>query len=116
MVVQLSGTEATSLAPRQQFERPLANTACALERFYIARGEYPETLLELVPSFLTQVPVDPADGESLRYRRTSDSRYRVYSIGSNLIDDGGRISVKSSRSKGDWVWAYTAEYLPKEEE
>jgi hypothetical protein len=64
-------------------------TAIAVERFRLAHGRLPENLNELVPQFLSAVPIDPFDGQPLRYHRLAKG-YVIYSIGSDDHDDGGR--------------------------
>jgi hypothetical protein len=55
-----------------------AKTACAIERFRLKHGKLPEKLEELVPEFLSEVPIDPFDGKKLRYVRGSfDVRYEI---------------------------------------
>ena len=49
-------------------------------------GQLPEALEALVPDYLPAVPRDPFDGRSFRY---SAERRLVYSVGENLVDDGG---------------------------
>ncbi len=49
-------------------------------------GRLPETLGELVPEYLDDVPRDDFDGEPLRYDR---DKKVVYSVGEDLTDDGG---------------------------
>ena len=46
-------------------------TACALERYRLAKGELPEKLDALVPAFIAKVPHDVIDSQPLRYRRTA---------------------------------------------
>ena len=83
--------------------------ACALERFRLARGAYPEALAELAPEFIAAVPVEIVNGEPYRYRRTDDGSFLLYSVGTDLRDDGGVIDPKASASKqADWVWRYPA--------
>ncbi len=65
-----------------------ARSAVAVERYRLKNGNVPEKLEELVPSFLSQVPLDPFDGKPLRYKKTATG-YKVYSIGSDGDDDGG---------------------------
>jgi len=65
-----------------------ADAAIAVELFRRKRGSRPERLEQLVPEFLPEVPVDPYDGEPLRYTVDGD-RYRIYSVGENRMDDGG---------------------------
>lgn len=44
-----------------------AKTACAVERYRLKHGKLPKDLKQLVPGFLKEVPVDPFDGNELRY-------------------------------------------------
>ena len=67
----------------------LTVTALAVERFRLAHGRLPENLNELVPKFLSTVPVDPFDGQALRYHRLAKG-YVIYSVGADGHDDGGR--------------------------
>jgi hypothetical protein len=81
--------------------------ACALERFRLARGAYPETLTELAPAFIPAVPVEIMNGESYRYRRTDDGKFLLYSVASNLRDDHGVPAPGlSAQKQPDWVWRY----------
>jgi hypothetical protein len=65
--------------------------AClATERFRRARGFWPEKLTDLVPTMLSAVPIDPYDGQPLRYRRSPDG-VLVYSVGPDGEDNGGNV-------------------------
>ena len=90
----------------------LARVACALERFRLAHGNYPETLDLLAPQFIAQVPHDVINGQPLHYRRTEAGQFILYSVGWNEQDDGGQTLFNKSgqvdREKGDWVWRYPA--------
>jgi len=87
-----------------------AVTACALERYRLAHGRYPDTLAVLVPQHLAAVPNDVIDGQPLRYRREGADGFILYSIGWNMKDDGGQVAWGSKENKwvddraGDWVW------------
>ena len=84
--------------------------ACALERFRLARGTYPEALAELAPEFIPAVPAEIVNGEPYRYRRTEDGSFVLYSVGTDLRDDGGVLNPKASEWKqADWVWRYPAQ-------
>jgi hypothetical protein len=91
----------------------LARVACALERFRLANGNYPESLDPLAPQFIAQVPHDVINGQPLHYRRTDDGRFVLYSVGWDEKDDGGQPAFTKSgsvdRNNGDWVWRYPAE-------
>jgi hypothetical protein len=80
--------------------RRLMITALALERHRIRHGSYPVTLQELVPDFLASVPSDFMDGEALRYRRTADGYFVLYSVGLDCVDDGGRMRPSRGLSVG----------------
>ena len=83
--------------------------ACALERFRLANGHYPDTLQALAPAFLQKFPCDVMTGEPLRYRVKEDGSFLLYSVGSDGTDDGGKVMLKPAGnvdiSKGDWVWS-----------
>jgi hypothetical protein len=86
-----------------------ARIACALERYHLASGEYPETLDALAPQFMETIPHDIIGGQPLHYRRINDGKFLLYSIGWNQADDGGQdISTQPNGNidytKGDWVW------------
>ncbi len=76
----------------------------ALERYRLAHRVYPETLDALVPQFLEAVPKDIVGGQSLKYRRTIEGRFLLYSLGWNEKDDGGVAKPSSNASEPDWVW------------
>jgi hypothetical protein len=83
--------------------------ACALERYRLAQGEYPENLDALVPQFIGKLPHDIIGGQPLHYRRTEGGKFLLYSVGWNETDDGGQVGLKpdgsEDREKGDWVWS-----------
>lgn len=81
---------------------------CVLEHYRLAHGEYPETLAVLMPKIIEKIPHDIIGGQPLKYHRTDDGRFLLYSIGWNETDDGGQVVLKKDgtedREKGDWVW------------
>jgi hypothetical protein len=80
----------------------LALTALALEQFRAAHsGQYPGALSELTPDYLPAAPLDPFDGQPLRYRKQA-AGYLLYSIGPDQKDDGG---VPMTAKGGDIVFA-----------
>jgi hypothetical protein len=88
-----------------------ATIVCALERFRLTRGEYPTSLTELTPQFINQLPLDVIDGRPMKYRRTNDGKFVLYSVGWNEKDDGGTVSPTTDKGKrnateGDWVWQF----------
>jgi hypothetical protein len=95
-----------------QSEVDMAMLACALERYRLAQGQYPEDIKALVPRFVAVLPHDIINGQPLKYRRTDDRRFILYSVGWNEKDDGGAVAARSSNTneqdvlRGDWVWQY----------
>ncbi len=69
-----------------------AKLAVACRRFARARGRFPETLPELVPEYLAEVPRDPFDGQPFRY---SAEKEIAWSVGKNLTDEGGSTRMES---------------------
>lgn len=104
---------------RAEASAAVSRVAIAVERYRSANGVPPETLDRLVPRFLKAVPLDPYDGQPIRYRVQGDASPNsaglasaqepvherngrklpppppseagvlVYSIGPNVRDDGG---------------------------
>lgn len=88
----------------------LARVACTVERYKIDRGTYPADLEKLVPEYIDSIPVDlfSENHSPIRYR-IDGNRYRIYSVGTNGTDEGGKVVFKGWRSvleEGDWVWGY----------
>lgn len=80
--------------------------ACALERYRLAHGNYPEALAALVPEYCKALPHDLITGEPLIYLRDEQGGYKLYSVGWNQKDDGGRLEpeTKKPQLRADWVW------------
>jgi hypothetical protein len=53
---------------------------------------WPDSLAEIPTSILPSIPTDPFDGKPLRYLRLDDGAV-VYSVGENLRDDSGELTV-----------------------
>jgi hypothetical protein len=93
-----------------QTGRNQAILACALERYRLANGRFPENLDSLSPQFITaETPSDVITGKSMKYRRTDENRFQLYSVGWNEKDDGGKVAMNPDGktpnvSEGDWVW------------
>jgi len=79
--------------------------ACALERYRIANGKFPEKLEGLVSQFISRLPTDLVSGEPYKYRRTNDGQFVLYSIGWDERDDNGVPgTVRYADKQADWVW------------
>lgn len=91
----------------------LARVAIALERYRLAQGQFPESLDAIAPKFIANLPHDIITGQPLKYRRTDDGNFILYSVGWNETDDGGAVGLNKDGKnvdfkKGDWVWRYPA--------
>ena len=103
---------------RAQASVDLARTAIGLERYRLAHGKFPESLDTLAPQFIKKISHDVIGGEPLKYRRSPDGQFVLYSVGWNKKDDGGAVVFKKGSSQnenlsrdvdldqGDWVWRY----------
>ena len=81
----------------------LAITVAGLERHRLATGGYPKALGDLVPKWVPAVPLDPMDGQPLRYRLNADGSFTVYGVGPNHADDNGAFESQLGQDL-DWVW------------
>ncbi len=80
----------------------MARTALAIERFRLTKGVLPRDLATLVPDYLDQVPIDPFDGQPIRYRRTKPG-YRLYSVFEDGQDQDGKGKDEVNRNAPhDW--------------
>jgi hypothetical protein len=85
-----------------------AALGCALERYRLANGQFPEKLEALTPQFIARLPDDVFTGEPYKYHRAGESAFTLYSVGWNEKDDGG-VPGKTlfDEKDGDWVWEST---------
>ncbi len=69
-------------------QRDVLKTALAACHYKAKNDSYPVKLDELVTDFLPFVPIDPFDGNPIRFKKT-DGKYLIYSVGPDGIDGGG---------------------------
>ena len=74
----------------------------SLREFEGDHGQLPETLEELVPTYLPSVPIDPMDGKPFRY---SKERAVVWSVGAGLENRNGSTSPDAGQ-RGYWDIVY----------
>jgi hypothetical protein len=87
------------LQARHEIQLDLIQMGILLEQYHARTGSYPTSLDAIAPDFGSELPVDPFSGEGYRYLPSGDS-FLLYSVGPNLIDDGG----KSGFIASDIVW------------
>jgi hypothetical protein len=91
-------------AANAQVAAEQAAIGCALERYRLAKGEFPQKLESLAPEFIAALPRDPITSEPYRYH-TNAERFTLYSVGWNERDDGGTPgNVLFDEKEGDWLW------------
>ncbi len=92
----------------------------ALELYHRQHHKWPESLAELAPQWLPEVPVDRVTGQPLHYKVVDDNPL-VYSVGLDGKDDNGRsvptengvtlpwtMPADAKPADGDWVIWTTA--------
>lgn len=89
---------------RYETRRALTIAALAIERYRRKHGRPPAKLADLVPEFVSAVPVDWMDGNSLRYRVNADGTFTLWSIGEDLKDDGGDGSDAVPATRMTDIW------------
>lgn len=75
-----------------ELRRDAARAAIALARYRLEHGVYPKALVDLVPGYLSCVPIDSFDGEPLRYS-LDDGRPMLYTVGTDRTDDAGKPTI-----------------------
>jgi len=103
--------KAAQTTARNQTAADQALVACALERYRMANGSYPDSLDALAPKFVEKVPHDIINGDPMKYRREGNG-FILYSIGWDEKDDGGVTAPTTNTGKpdpqeGDWVWQFS---------
>lgn len=81
-----------------QHRARLAAAVCAIQRHVLVNGAPPANLSALVPDYMSGVPIDPGDGQLLRYTLHTDGTWRLYSTGLDGLDDGGDGNPARGRS------------------
>jgi hypothetical protein len=90
------------IAAKSDAYHRLAQLALAVEAYRQKHHSLPERLDELAPAFLPAIPLDPFDGQPLRFKRDGND-VMLYSIGPDDVDDGG-IPWNETAKKGDLVF------------
>ena len=75
----------------------------AAERFRLDRGRWPDSLEQLVPTYLSEIPRDPFAAGPLKLRKLPDGLF-IYSVGVDGVDHGGRINAKSRTQRRRRYW------------
>lgn len=87
--------KASASRDRVEAQRWVAMTLIALELHRRETGVWPQRLDELVPAFMPRMPLDPFDGQPVRYvPPAGEGEFpMLYSVGVDGVDDGGQEPV-----------------------
>jgi hypothetical protein len=77
----------------------LARVGLAIENHRDRTGAWPATMEPLAAEFPDGIPLDPFTRKPFKYR-ADVGKFTLYSVGTNLTDDGGRHDLRD----GDIVW------------
>jgi hypothetical protein len=96
-----------------------AIAACALERYRIEHGAYPDALSQANHPGEPPIPDDPLTRKPMGYRKTPNGRYTLWSLAFNGINHNGQrildpkapdhTKFSDPAYQGDWVWDFPAE-------
>ena len=87
---------------RDEAKMGLAQLALALKIYKAEKGKYPDSLSDLVPEILPELPQDPLTGKDFVYKHEGEG-FLVYSLGENETDEGGKWDEKK-RYQYDIPW------------
>lgn len=86
---------------RGQGELAAVAAGVACERYRRRFGKWPNTLDDIPKDILAAVPIDPCDGQPVKYRRNAD-HVVVYSVGPDGVDHGGDLRDATKRDDRDY--------------
>jgi len=98
-MIAASLERSVELSHRALAERRMAAAALAIRLYEVDHGRRPDSLAELVPTYLPHIPTDPFSGENraLGYLPLADPP-RLYSVGSDGLDQNGAYQTTSTGS------------------
>jgi hypothetical protein len=97
----LAYSKVSSWCFRNEAEKRCAVALLAAERFRQASQHWPQALTDLVPAYLEKLPLDPIDGNPLRFRRLPRGII-IYSVGWDGEDNGGKLDERPLSKGIDW--------------
>lgn len=84
----------------QKAKQRILSLALRIEQYRSENNQVPQNLDQLIPSYIETIPNDPFDGQPIRYKQT-EAGYTIYSIGTDLKDDGGKKRPSKEQSRQD---------------
>jgi hypothetical protein len=107
--------KASELVYRAKISHGATITVLALQRCKREQEQYPESLVQLkAEGYLREIPLDPFSDKALIYRKTTDG-FILYSVGLNLMDDGGEIFRDRKSRVRSWAGEGDAIFWPVQE-
>ena len=119
LVASISVPPLRHIIPRAIYAQTLVNQAiiaCALERYRIEHGSYPDSLAPVTLADGKPLPVDILTELPMGYRKTVNGKYALWCVSLNGTDhDGARVLDQEHPEKtkfrdetydGDWVWDF----------
>jgi len=87
----------------------IIRAALGVEHWRLAHnGNVPDSLAKLAPDCFPAIPNDPFDEKPLRYKKLAHG-YVIYSIGSDLTDDGGKEKPADAKETDHYDITFTVE-------
>jgi hypothetical protein len=87
-------SKAAATIARNQARADQLALACALERYRIRHGSYPQDIRQLVPEFIEGIPHELQTGDPLGYNRL-ESGYELIGTDSQMMH---------TTAKGNFIW------------
>ena len=94
----------TGMFFRFEIHRSAILLLLAAERYRDVHGTYPPDAKILAADLKADWPLDPIDGKPIRYALRPDGFPKVWSVGGDGVDDGGKPGTKPYGDDGDWIW------------
>ncbi len=82
-------------------------TCFAIEQFLATQQRLPEDLLELVPIYISSIPLDTfSPNKTITYKKTEDGGYKVYSVGLNMVNNDGAMPEQYKSNPHEYMDYY----------
>ena len=80
-----------------QVKLDLLLSAVALENYKAEQGSYPDSLNQLVATYLANIPTDPFNDFRPLYYKPATNSFLIYSVGIDKKDNKGKNDIKFQR-------------------
>jgi hypothetical protein len=97
---QWAGSSFLAKAARTETRRRLIVSAIALERYRLRNDKFPVELEQAQALASKDMFIDYMDGKPLRYTWSEGGKFRLYSVGLDCVEDGGKAEGATQRQTG----------------